>query len=132
PSVAVMKRFRRDTREYQMTAFGKVPEGQERLTMAQVVARPEEEVLYLAGRLVLHEPEPRGQQEVWATNHPWGSRITLVPSRPVPVLTTDVFGKFRLPAYLLEIRNGVALVRIEDYWTVRSLVEVRRDDTRRN
>jgi hypothetical protein len=43
---------------------------------------------------------------------------------PVPVYATDAFGDEWLPALLLEIRNGVALVQIGDYQTVRSLAEV--------
>lgn len=51
--------------------------------------------------------------------------MTLVLPTPIAVLATDAFGTLWLPALLLEIRNGVALVQVEDYWTVRSLNEVR-------
>jgi hypothetical protein len=52
--------------------------------------------------------------------------MLFVPSTPFPVLTTDTFGKSWLRALLLEIRNGVALVQIGNYHTVRSLTEIRR------
>ena len=45
--------------------------------------------------------------------------------RPIRVLTTDALGKKWLPGLLVEVRNGVALVQIEDYWTLRSLDEIR-------
>ena len=44
---------------------------------------------------------------------------------PIPVLTTDLWGVRWIPAQLLEVRNGVALVRIGDYATLRALAEVR-------
>jgi hypothetical protein len=49
-----------------------------------------------------------------------------VPPTPIPVLATDSLGKAWLPALLLEICNGVALVQIGEYQTVRSLAEIRR------
>ena len=51
---------------------------------------------------------------------------TFVLPFPLPVLVTDSFGTNWLPALMLEVRNGVALVQIGDYCTVRALNEVRR------
>lgn len=51
--------------------------------------------------------------------------MTLVLPTPIPVLAKDAFGDRWLPALMLEIRNGVALVQFEDTLTVRSLREVR-------
>jgi hypothetical protein len=53
------------------------------------------------------------------------TKITLVLTTPIPILSTDAFGDHWLPALLLEIRNGVALVQFEDCCTVRPLREVR-------
>lgn len=47
-----------------------------------------------------------------------------IPPVPVPVFALDVSGKNWLPALLLEIRNGVAVVQIGKYVTVRPLDDV--------
>jgi hypothetical protein len=51
--------------------------------------------------------------------------ILFASPKAAPILTTDSFGVRWVPGFLLEIRNGVALVQIGDYQTVRPLTEVR-------
>jgi hypothetical protein len=51
--------------------------------------------------------------------------MTVVFTSPMSVFARDAFGAIWLPARLHEIRNGVALVQLGDYWTVRPLDEVR-------
>jgi hypothetical protein len=68
----------------------------------------------------------RGKNPVLTQTDPTeGTSTVLVLATPIPVLTTDAFGKDWSPGLLLEIRGGLALVQVENGRTVRPLKEIR-------
>jgi hypothetical protein len=104
----------------------KRPEGDDEAQREQEVGRPEGEIHRLGRPFALQTPA--GHVRLSGQDGLGG--LTFILPAPVPVLAPDALGKSWLPALLLEIRNGVALVQIGEFQTVRSLSDICRVDGR--